>query len=72
VKNFDFRLFHHLAPLDDSSTRQYGGPGLGLAISKELVDRMGGAIQVESTPGEGSVFSFFVPLAPAAYDFSEA
>jgi len=55
-------IFESFSQADTSTTRKYGGTGLGLTISSRLVERLGGELTVESEPARGSLFSFSLPL----------
>jgi signal transduction histidine kinase len=60
------RLFRPFEQSDGSLTRRYGGVGLGLGISRGIVEAMGGAISAEGQPGAGALFRIILPLPPAA------
>eukprot|EP00020_Sapocribrum_chincoteaguense_P006889 CAMPEP_0170737740 /NCGR_PEP_ID=MMETSP0437-20130122/4282_1 /TAXON_ID=0 /ORGANISM="Sexangularia sp." /LENGTH=997 /DNA_ID=CAMNT_0011076135 /DNA_START=296 /DNA_END=3289 /DNA_ORIENTATION=+ len=66
------KLFQEFSQVDESTTREYGGTGLGLFICRQLVNLMGGQIGVKSQPGVGSDFSFTMSLdRDTAYDDDE-
>lgn len=59
------RLFQRFSQVDSSTTRRYGGSGLGLVISRELAALMGGSLTVHSHPGRGSTFTLQIPTTIA-------
>ncbi|OUJ75856.1 hypothetical protein BXP70_00730 [Hymenobacter crusticola] len=61
-------VFEAFTQASESTAREYGGSGLGLSISRGLVELLGGAITAESTPNEGSTFRFNLPFARASAD----
>ena len=62
-------IFDSFSQADGSTTRKYGGSGLGLSISKKIIEKMGGNIWLESELGKGSKFSFYIPYCKG--DFSK-
>ncbi|MCX9084982.1 MAG: PAS domain S-box protein [Candidatus Methanoperedens sp.] len=70
-EQFD-ELFKPFKQIDEGSTRTYGGSGLGLSISKKLVEILGGTISVESEYGKGSIFTFTLPLKRREYETKDS
>jgi signal transduction histidine kinase/CheY-like chemotaxis protein len=65
------KVFESFAQADESVTRQYGGTGLGLTISKKIIELQGGSIKVDSMPGRGSVFTFTLTFDNHVYKNKE-
>jgi CheY-like chemotaxis protein len=66
------RLFQRFTQGDETTSRRYGGTGLGLEISRSLARLMGGDIEARSTPGQGSCFEMWLPLRAAAAPTADA
>jgi PAS domain S-box-containing protein len=63
-------IFQSFSQVDSSTTRRFGGTGLGLAICKQLTEMMGGNMTLESKPGEGTTFTFWIQLSEALHQTS--
>jgi ammonium transporter len=65
------KMFQEFTQADTSTTRRYGGTGLGLALSRRFCQMMGGDITVQSIPGAGSTFTVYLPVQSAVQDITE-